>query len=43
MAIKGDEIVFVGSDHDALAFAGDNTEVTDLQGQMLLPCLMPVR
>ena len=37
VAIKGDEIVFVGSDHDALALAGDNTEVTDLQGQMLLP------
>jgi len=37
VAIKGDEIVFVGSDHDALALAGDNTEITDLQGQMLLP------
>jgi len=37
VAIKGDEIVFVGSNHDALALAGDNTEVTDLQGQMLLP------
>ena len=37
VAIMGDEIVFVGSDHDALALAGENTEVTDLQGQMLLP------
>jgi len=37
VAIKGDEIVFVGSDDDALALAGDDTEVTDLHGQMLLP------
>ncbi len=37
VAIKGDEIIFVGSDQDALALAGDATEVTDLQGQMLLP------
>lgn len=37
MAIKGDEIIFVGSDHDALVLAGDDTQVTDLQGQMLLP------
>ena len=37
VAIKGDEIIFVGSDQDALALAGDDTGVTDLQGQMLLP------
>ena len=37
VAIKGDEIVFVGTDHDALALKTDNTKVTDLQGQMLLP------
>ncbi len=37
VAVKGDEIVFVGSDHDALELAGDNTVLTDLQGQMLLP------
>jgi len=37
VAIKGDEILFVGSDPDALALAGDKTVVTDLQGQMLLP------
>ena len=37
VAIKGDEIVFVGSDHDAIELAGDDTVLTDLQGQMLLP------
>jgi len=37
VAVKGDEIVFVGSDQAALALAGDKTVVTDLQGQMLLP------
>jgi predicted amidohydrolase YtcJ len=37
VAIKGDEIIFVGSDHGALALKGDDTKVTDLQGQMLLP------
>jgi predicted amidohydrolase YtcJ len=37
VAIKGDEIAFVGSDQDALALAGDGTVVTDLQGQTLLP------
>ncbi len=37
VATRGDEIIFVGSDHDALALAGDDTVVTDLQGQMLLP------
>jgi len=37
VVIKGDEIVFVGSDQDALALKGDDTKVTDLQGQMLLP------
>ncbi|MCP3673689.1 MAG: amidohydrolase [Gammaproteobacteria bacterium] len=37
VAIKGDEIIFVGSDKNVKALIGNNTKVTDLQGAMLLP------
>jgi len=37
VAIKGDEIIYVGSDNEALQLANDSTQITDLQGQMLLP------
>ncbi|MDR0500626.1 MAG: amidohydrolase [Coriobacteriales bacterium] len=37
VAIKGDEIVYVGDDAGAKDFEGANTEVIDLQGQMLIP------
>ena len=37
VAIAGGRIVFVGDDEDAEAYIGDATEVTDLDGQMMLP------
>ncbi|MFQ6004673.1 MAG: amidohydrolase family protein, partial [Woeseia sp.] len=37
VAITDGEILFVGSTDDAAAFIGDNTEVTDLDGKMLMP------
>ncbi len=37
VAINGGEIVFVGSDEDAEAFIGANTNVVDLDGKMLMP------
>ena len=37
VAIRDGNIVFVGSDDTANAFVGDRTEVTDLNGRMLLP------
>jgi predicted amidohydrolase YtcJ len=37
VAISDGHIVFVGSNDDAQAFVGDTTEVTELDGQMLLP------
>lgn len=37
VAVKGDTIVFVGSDQDVEAWIGDNTRVIDLQGKMLTP------
>ena len=37
IAINDGHIVFVGSNDDAQAWIGDATEVTDLDGQMLLP------
>lgn len=37
IAVKGKEIVFVGTTKDAEAFIGRNTEVTDLEGKMLMP------
>lgn len=37
VAIQDGEIVFVGSEAAAQAWIGDATEVTDLQGQMVLP------
>ena len=37
VAIKGKEIVFVGSNDNAKAFQDKHTKVTDLNGKMLLP------
>lgn len=37
VAVKGDTIVFVGSDKDVEVWIGDNTRVIDLQGKMMTP------
>ncbi|MXN63867.1 amidohydrolase family protein [Stappia sp. GBMRC 2046] len=37
IAVRGNEIVFVGSAEDARAYAGDGTEIVDLAGKMVLP------
>ncbi|MEM7355108.1 MAG: amidohydrolase [Acidobacteriota bacterium] len=39
VAVRGDEIVAVGSDEDVLALAGSETQVVDLEEVMLLPGL----
>lgn len=39
VALRDGHIVFVGSNEDAQAYVGADTEVTDLGGQMLLPGL----
>jgi predicted amidohydrolase YtcJ len=37
IAVQGNEIVFVGSSKDAESFVGENTQVADLEGRMVLP------
>ena len=37
IAVRGDKIVFVGSNAEVDKFAGDSTEVIDLGGRMVLP------
>ena len=37
IAVKGDRIVFVGSNTDAQKYAGNDTKVIDLQGKTVLP------
>ncbi|MEO9209549.1 MAG: amidohydrolase [Ginsengibacter sp.] len=37
VAIKGNEIIFVGTTEDAKAYIGKQTEVTDLDGKMMMP------
>ncbi len=37
VAVRGDKIVYVGTDEGAKAFIGKDTKVTDLKGQMVLP------
>lgn len=37
VAVKGERIIFVGSNADAQRFIGKNTRVIDLKGQTLLP------
>jgi len=37
IAIRGDRIVFVGSDEDAEAYTGEETEVVDLAGRLTIP------
>ncbi len=39
VAIRGNEIIYVGSDDQANKFIGNNTEVRDLGGRMLMPGL----
>jgi predicted amidohydrolase YtcJ len=39
VAISGNSIVFVGSDADVAAYVGDDTEVRDLGGAMVMPGL----
>lgn len=37
VAIRGDQIVYVGSDEGVQKYIGSSTKVTDLQGKMVLP------
>ena len=37
VAIKGNEIVFVGSDKEVISFVGKQTRVVDLAGKMVMP------
>jgi predicted amidohydrolase YtcJ len=37
VAVEGDKIVFVGDNDGAMKLADGNTEVTDLQGKMMMP------
>jgi predicted amidohydrolase YtcJ len=37
VAIQGDRIVFVGSNQEAESYVGDNTQVIDLAGQLVVP------
>ena len=37
LVTKGDRIVFVGSDEDALQYAGGDSKLVDLQGQFVMP------
>jgi predicted amidohydrolase YtcJ len=37
VAIRGDRIVFVGSDAEVEAFTGEGTEVVDLEGRLTIP------
>lgn len=37
VAVRGDKIVYVGTDEGAKAYIGKDTKVTDLKGQMVLP------
>lgn len=37
VAVKGKEIIFVGSSKDVKSYIGKNTEVTDLDGKMMMP------
>ncbi|MDN3639812.1 amidohydrolase family protein [Simiduia curdlanivorans] len=39
IAIAGDEIIYVGTDAGAKKFVGDNTQVVDAKGKMVLPGL----
>ncbi|WP_439136035.1 amidohydrolase [Pseudomaricurvus sp.] len=42
IAVKGDEIVFVGSNEGVKPFIDENTQVTDLAGKLILPGLHDV-
>ncbi|BBN83911.1 urease [Pseudoalteromonas sp. A25] len=42
VAIQGNKIVFVGNDDKAKSYIGDNTQVIDLKGKMVLPGLHDV-
>jgi len=40
VAVSGTKIVFAGSQSDAMAYKGDNTQVIDLQGKTMTPGLI---
>lgn len=40
IAVKGQKLIFVGSDADVQAYIGSNTKVTDLKGKTVIPGLM---
>ncbi|MFC1477787.1 amidohydrolase [candidate division KSB1 bacterium] len=40
VAVKGDKIIFVGSNAEAAGFIGSSTEVIDLDGKLVLPGLI---
>lgn len=40
IAVRGDKIVAVGSDDDVLKLKGDETELVDLEGKLVLPGLI---
>lgn len=42
IAIRDDRVVYIGSDESAAGFIGPNTEVTELQGKMIIPGLHDV-
>jgi hypothetical protein len=42
IAVQGNEIVYVGSSKDAERFVGENTQVADLEGRMVLPGMIVV-
>ena len=37
VAVKGNKIIYVGKDEEAIALAGKGTEVINLEGRMMLP------
>ena len=42
IAVKGDEIIYVGNDEDVQSLIGEETHVKDLQGKLLIPGLHDV-
>jgi predicted amidohydrolase YtcJ len=42
IAIRDDRVVYIGSDESAAGFIGPKTEVTELQGKMIIPGLHDV-
>ena len=40
VAVKGEKILFVGSNEQIVAYSNDDTEIIDLQGKMVIPGLI---